>query len=287
MRLASHSSAASRTVGARTGSAAISRRSGTRIAARGNVRRFLPIIGDRRVDQLDYSDVAEMVGQLADNGTSRETIRKSRDALAMALDAAGITPNPARDKRVRLPKGDAKKVRPPTAAHVAAVLRVIARFYRLVVIVLDNTGMRVGELEGLRWGDLDEPRGRWLVRGELNHTGADRWVEPSPEVMAAVASLVPREDRHADMLVFPPSRPGQSLQAALRTELGRACKAAGVPHFSPHALRHRRISLWHRQGKEWALIGARVGQKDLATTANTYTHVLLDDAELHLAELLA
>jgi len=45
-------------------------------------------------------------------------------------------------------------------------------------------------------------------------------------------------------------------------------------------LLHRRISLWHRQGETWALIGARVGQRSLSVTADTYTHVLLDDREL-------
>lgn len=55
----------------------------------------------------------------------------------------------------------------------------------------------------------------------------------------------------------------------------------------PHDLRHRRISLWHRQGETWALIGARVGQRSLSVTADTYTHVLLDDRELDHSELAA
>jgi integrase len=32
------------------------------------------------------------------------------------------------------------------------------------VLVLDETGMRVGELEALTWGDVDEPRGRGVSR---------------------------------------------------------------------------------------------------------------------------
>ena len=36
----------------------------------------------------------------------------------------------------------------------------------------------------------------------------------------------------------------------------------------------------------WARIGEHVGQRDLATTANTYTHVLADERELDYAELL-
>jgi integrase len=43
----------------------------------------------------------------------------------------------------------------------------------------------------------------------------------------------------------------------------RACKAAGVPRFTPHDLRHRRVSLLHGQGRTWAEIGRLVGQKKL------------------------
>jgi hypothetical protein len=62
-----------------------------------------------------------------------------------------------------------------------------------------------------------------------------------------------------------------------RTALSRACTAAAVPAFSPHDLRHRRISLLHLGGTPWARIGEHVGQRNLATTANTYTHVMSDE----------
>jgi integrase len=59
-----------------------------------------------------------------------------------------------------------------------------------------------------------------------------------------------------------------------------------VPLFSPHDLRHRRISLLHLGGVPWALIGEAMGQRSLAITADTYTHVLADERELDYAELL-
>jgi hypothetical protein len=49
----------------------------------------------------------------------------------------------------------------------------------------------------------------------------------------------------------------------------------------------RRISLLHLGGVPWARIGEHVGQRYLAVTANTYTHVLVDEAELDYSELLA
>ena len=60
--------------------------------------------------------------------------------------------------------------------------------------------------------------------------------------------------------------------------------AAGVPVFSPHDLRHRRISLLHLGGVPWARIGE--GQRNLAVTANTYTHVMADETELDYPSML-
>jgi integrase len=60
-----------------------------------------------------------------------------------------------------------------------------------------------------------------------------------------------------------------------------------LPAFSPHDLRHRRASLLHLGGVPWARIGEHVGQRYLAVTANTCTHVLVDEAELDYSGLLA
>ena len=72
-----------------------------------------------------------------------------------------------------------------------------------------------------------------------------------------------------------------------RTALARACRDSGTPLISPHDLRHRRISVWHRAGISWAEIGRWVGQRNISVTADTYTHVIADDRELDLFGLLA
>ena len=68
--------------------------------------------------------------------------------------------------------------------------------------------------------------------------------------------------------------------------IGRACRDAGVPSWSPHHLRHRRISLLHHQGETWAEIGAKVGQRNLSVTADTYSHALFDYREIDRTKLL-
>ena len=247
-----------------------------------NLGRILPRVGGRSVDKITPADVAYLVGELAEAKLARESIRKTLATLAMVLDYAGITPNPARDRlTVRLPREERPEINPPTAAHVLAVYRLVPSRYRLPLIVLDATGMRVGELEQLTWGDVDEPECRWRVSQVVSKTGRARWV-PVPEVVfTAVLQLVPRDDRAPSARVF-----AGVTADRLRTAIGRACTAAGVPTFSPHDLRHRRISLQHLGGVPWAMIGQHVGQRNLAVTANTYTHVLTDRNELDYGSLV-
>jgi integrase len=254
----------------------------TRLQHRSAVRLLLPLIGDRRVDALTPSDVADVVAELTAKGKARETVRKSLLALAMILDHEGVAPNPARDRvKVRLPRQDRPEIVPPTAAQVLAVHALLPSRYRLPLVVLDATGMRLGELERLTWGDVDEPRQRWRVSRAVSKTGRARWVSVPPDVFDAVCELVARDDRTAVRRVF------QGFGGdRFRTAITRACMAAGIPAFSPHDLRHRRISLLHLAGIPWARIGEHVGQRNLAVTANTYSHVLADEAELDYAELL-
>lgn len=256
----------------------------TRLMHRSAVRAMLPLLGSRSIDAITPSDVQELIGELAAKGRRRETIRKSVLALGMVLDFAGVQPNPARDRvHVKLPRDEERaEISPPTAEHVEAVVRVLPSRYRLAALVLDGTGMRVGELERLTWGDVDEPRGRWRVSAGASKTGRARWVQVPPDLFATVSELVPREDRTPERPVF------QGFGAdRFRTALTRACTAAAVPHFSPHDLRHRRISLLHLSGVPWARIGEHVGQRSLRVTADTYTHVLSDERELDYAEVLA
>ena len=85
-----------------------------------------------------------------------------------------------------------------------------------------------------------------------------------------------RLNRHGAMRV-----PASELDRLLAS----STRSAGVPRFSPHALRHRRISLLHRQGRSWAEIGRLVGQRKPSVTADTYTHVLTDGREPHYGPL--
>ena len=256
----------------------------TKVLHRVALDRVLPILGTRHVDKLNPADVAGMVAMLTEAGYKRETIAKSLTYLAQTLDHAGISPNPARDKvQVKLPREEREELEPPLAEHVEAVHRLLPRMHRLPLLWLDWSGARVGSVDAVLVGDYDEPRRRVRLRASISKTRKALWVDVPEEFADALeVSLGPRERRDPRARLF-----ADSGADALRTAIAKACKALGIPLFSPHDLRHRRISLLHRQGRTWAEIGAFVGQRSARVTSDVYTHVLLDDRELDHRRLLA
>jgi integrase len=257
-------------------------------ATRVNIRTSLSLIlgvleAGRRVDRLTAQEIADAVAQLHDSGYKRETIRKAVTHLACVFDFAGVEPNPVRDKlRVRLPRGEIREPVPPSAEHVKAVYRLLPSKHRLALLWLDWSGARVSSIDTILVGDYDEPRRRVRLRAAASKTGRALWVDLTDALADAVEqTLPPREDRDPEARLF-----ASSGADSIRTSIAKACRAAGVPLWSPHDLRHRRISLLHRQGRTWAEIGALVGQRSLKVTSDTYTHVLVDGRELDYAALL-
>jgi integrase len=235
------------------------------------------------VDNITPAALAELVADLDADGKARESIRKTRTAIAMVLDFAGVSPNPARDRiTVRLLRSEREEPEPPDAATVEAVAHVLTPAYMVGLLVLDATGCRIGELEAAEVGDLDEERRAWLIRARVAKTKTSPWAHLPDDLFEVVlASLPPREDRDPAAPLF-----AGVTADRLRVAIGRACKLAAVSEFSPHDLRHRLISLLHRQGLDWATIGARVGQRNLLTTAQTYTHAMIDGREVDRSKLL-
>jgi integrase len=235
------------------------------------------------VDAFSPQEIAAAVTSLHAAGYKRETIRKAVTHLACVFDFAEIEPNPVRDKlRVRLPRGEVREPEPPSAEHVEAVYRLLPSKHQLALLWLDWSGARVSSIDTILVGDYDEPRRRVRLRAATSKTGKALWVE-LPDVLAeAIERTLPaREDRDLGARLF-----ASSGADSIRTSIAKACRAAGIPLWSPHDLRHRRISLLHRQGRTWAEIGALVGQRSLKVTSDTYTHVLVDGRELDYAGLL-
>lgn len=242
----------------------------TRAGYRPAVRRVVLELGGIRVGALTPEDVVAWIGGLVESGASRSTIHHSLVVLRQALDDHR-DPNPARHRTVRLPRAERSEATPPTHAHWQVILDGVSSRVRLPLRVLEGTGLRVGELQRLAWGDVDVPGGRLFVRGGKSRA-ARRWVPVPPALMSELEALVPREDRRAEAPVFP-----GLLHVTLRQAMRRACLAAGIPNYSPHDLRHRYITLLVRRGIDPAAVAALAGHAHKSMTLDTYSHLLLDE----------
>ena len=162
---------------------------------------------------------------------------------------------------------------PPSADHVVAVYHLLPRRHRLALLWLDGSGARVASIDETLVSDYDEPRRRVRFRAAASK-GPGNLGRPA----GVLADAIEAEDRtegrpRPERAHLRPVR----APTLLRTSIAKSCKAAGVPLWSPHDLRHRRISLLHLRGMPWARIGEFVGQRDLSVTADAYTHAMIDE----------
>ena len=114
------------------------------------IAKVAPHLSLRRLDEITVDDATALVAVLAAHPYKRETIRKTRTALAQVLDHYAIDPNPLRDQRVKLPKERKAHIPPPLAEHVERVTETVAPEYVLPLLIIDECGPRVSELETVR-----------------------------------------------------------------------------------------------------------------------------------------
>jgi integrase len=251
-------------------------------SALGRIFKTSPALRGRRVDELTVDDVTALVAALVEAGYKRETIKKSRDALALVLDHYELDPNVARDKRVRLPRERKPHVPPPLAEHVERVAERMPAEYVLPLLVIDECGPRVRELETAQVGDLDEHRRAIRLRWTVEKNDRYRHLELPDDLFAAlVATLPPREDRELASPLFP-----GLTDARLRMAITRACRATGTPHFSPHGLRRRRGSLHYKRTGSLAQVAELLGDSK-RVAADHYVYALTDYREVDRSIALA
>jgi integrase len=223
---------------------------------------------DRDPTTITPGDVQEWIGSLK---LKPSTTRLYLSTLRAVLDFAGCEPNPARHSRVRLPRQERVVVEPPSAQDVDTIIATVAKRWRLPLRTLEQTGMRVGELQTLTWGDVDEQESRFRVKAGKT-AAARRWVAVPGWLMAEIAATCPREDRTPQRPVFT----GFSA-IAVKGVMARACKAAGIAHYHPHDLRHRYASVKIADGIPVTAVAAQLGHSRKSLTLDTYSHVLLEN----------
>lgn len=224
-------------------------------ASRANYRRHLDnairLLGDPVVDSITVADVRELVGVLAEK-MAPGTVRQHMAVLRAALDHAELPANPARHRSIETPRSTPRDLQPPDAHELVAILSHLPFRHRGLLLVIEQTGMRVTEAIGLEPGDVDA--GLLRIRRETTKTGRPR--------------LVPCDQWLTDRLDLPFRLTRQRAWNAL----ANAADQAGVPRYGPHQWRHRRATLWHRQGVPPVEVSRRLGHAKTSISLDVYTH---------------
>jgi integrase len=226
------------------------------------------------VNRVTIDDVQTYITTMSAAGHSPASIRRYLSVIKQTLDYAGIEPNPARDRKLRLPREDRVVPDPPGVDHVAAIIEHASpKRYKLPIALLEATGLRVTELCSLAWGDVDEASSRLRIASGKTRS-ARRFVPVPPELMQLVSALCVVEDRHATRRVF-----AGIDRVGVQNAMARACRNAGIPRYSPHDLRHRYISRLVQRGVPITQVQALAGHSRASLTVDVYGHVLVDTDE--------
>jgi len=235
------------------------------------LKRACDQFGDRDPADLQADDVAAWISELSET-LKPSTIHLYLIVLRLLLDYSGTEPNVARDPRVKLPKRVQEEPKPPSAEHWEAILEAMGTKWRLLFVTIEQGALRLGEATGLTWGDVDGSGLRLRLPRSATKRDLARWVYLPQWLMNAIEETCPLEDRVPERRVFAGITEATAYQA-----MTRACALAKVPHYHPHDLRHRRITIWHQSGVPARELAERAGHSRPSMSLDVYSHVMPAD----------
>jgi len=265
-------------------------------------RYIIPAVGDiplrrLRVDHLDtlYAELATSGGR---NGTglAPKTVLEVHMIIRAALDAAGqrelVERNVASAAHARPSRASGRSAQAWTAPELATFLTA-ARAQRLypALHLAAHTGMRRGEVVGLKWSDLDVTNKRLSVQRTLQCV-AGRPVEFGVKTRtsrrcidldARTISELRRWRQRIQDEGLPAgdgdwmfcSTAGRFLNPESLSQLfDRVVRRTAVPRVRFHDVRHTHASLLIAAGVPVKVVSERLGYAHPGFTMNTYQHLM-------------
>ncbi len=257
-----------------------------------------PYIGKTPIEKLSTMDLQKLCRKLMEKGRveriesekqpkglSAKTVRNIMQVISSAMDFAVaqkiILENPC--KAVELPKVEKKEMQTIPAEQLQAFLTEAKAtgVYEMYYIEL-TTGLRRGELLGLKWPDIDWKKGIITVRrqvarvnGELTEAplktkNSYRQVSISPQAIEVLKQQKAKTDSE---YVFPNPTGGPMSPDSVNHMLARVLARAGIPRVRFHDLRHTFATVALQNGVDIKTVSSFLGHFSAGFTLDTYAHV--------------
>ncbi len=266
---------------------------------------IVPALGHYRLSQLRplhvqglYTNLLEKGRKDGRGGLSPQTVvhihRLLRAALQQAIRWQLLARNPA--DAVDPPRPAKTEMIALTEAETATLLEAAKRSrLRLPILIAVATGLRRGELLGLRWTDIDLDGGEASIQRTLEQTRDGlRLKEPKTQKAARTVALpslavealrVYKVQQGERRLSLGPAYEDQGLVFAredgslwppdtFSTAFCALIRRSGLPRIRFHDLRHSHASQLLRQGVHPKVVSERLGHSSVKTTLDIYSHVV-------------
>jgi integrase len=253
-------------------------------------RHLIPHFGERPVNAIGKADVLQYRAELAKsrgrNGNevlSPKTINHYvgilKAILAEAADRYQFTDPAKRVTRLKVPRKD---IEPFTIDEIRLMLANIRVDYRHYLTVRAFTGMRTGEVHGLKWKNVDFGRQQILVRetsskGRTEYTkndGSQREIDMSPMVIAALKEQAKETQGQSDYVFC--DRDGGPLDAHNVTNRVwyPLLRYLGLRPRRPYQLRHTCATLWLGAGENPEWIARQLGHTTTEMLFRVYSRYI-------------
>ena len=252
----------------------------------------MPTFSGFELRRITPADIQAWVSKLVAAGYAAETVHKAHALLRMILTAAVdsdlLARSPARG--VKLPRIERREMRFLTPEELSELLEAVPDRYRLLVKTAAYTGLRFGELAGLRPRDVEPLRKKIMVRRGLVEVSGRLHVEepktPASRRTVKIPAWLGEELAFhlagTDALyVFTAPRAGPLRRSGFRSRVWvPATVQAGLKGLRFHDLRHTHAAWLVGAGEHPKTIQGRLGHASISTTLDTYGHLMdgLDEA---------
>jgi integrase len=261
----------------------------------------LPKLGLRQLWSITPDDLIGWIRGMRAAGYAPHSVHNYWAALHLVLGHAvrhGVIPgNPAdRLTSSERPKPGAGRRRFLSRPEMEQLLGAAPTRYRTAIACALFSGLRLGELLGLTWGDVDFHAEVLHIRHQMARDGKRRQLKTAAArrdviLMAPLARelrmlrLASHHSADGDLVFCAASGGTLGHRNIAQRGLNKATKSAGLEGVTFHVLRHTFASILISQGHDPVFVSRQLGHANAAITLKVYAHLF--DAERHAADARA